>query len=209
MDKVAWGKLMVHLRECRGFNQKQMAEWLNVSASTLCKWEAGTNCPDSIKEQRRLAEKCDIAFEELINPIEALQKVQKGIKLKPFKKNNARMKEVILCVAALVVIFACVLAVVHFSQPKFRVVDTRYNEEGAYGTAYEMAIVCRGGIGRHECEKYADTVYSEWKNEKLSVDAVTVDMYFYTNKEDALNWEISELNVSVILRKEERQCLEE
>ncbi len=198
MDKVAWGRLMVHLRESKGLNQKQMAEWLGVSASTLCKWETGTNCPDSIKEQRRLAEKCNVAFEELINPVEALQKVQMGIKLKPFKKNNAHMKKVILCVAALVVIIAGVLAVVHFSQPKFRVVDTRYNEDGAYGTAYEMAIICRKGTGRDECEKYADTVYSEWKNEKLSVDAVTVDMYFYTNKEDALNWGVTEWIITIL-----------
>ena len=46
MDQIKIGAFIKELRKEKGLTQEQLAEKLNVSGRTVCRWETGTNMPD-------------------------------------------------------------------------------------------------------------------------------------------------------------------
>lgn len=46
MNSTSLGKLIKLLRERKKMTQENLAHMLNVSSSTVCKWEKGNNLPD-------------------------------------------------------------------------------------------------------------------------------------------------------------------
>ena len=74
---MALGDKIKRLREERHLTQQQLADKLNVSRQTVCRWENGSRCPDLIMA-KKLAVELDISLDELISDED----------LKEFTKND-------------------------------------------------------------------------------------------------------------------------
>lgn len=70
MDK--FGELLVELRQRNGLSQKSFAEALNISTSSISKWEHNQNYPD-LSLIPHIAEILNISCDELLRPTETLE----------------------------------------------------------------------------------------------------------------------------------------
>ncbi len=75
MDKKAYGRLLVALRDRDRLSQRELAELLCVSAPAVCKWEKGDTLPS--RELRvRIAELFHVSVKEMEHPEVLLQKLE-------------------------------------------------------------------------------------------------------------------------------------
>ncbi len=74
MDKEQLGNLLRFLRKRESLSQKELADNLYTSASTVCKWEKGSFAPTS-DMMLRIAEFYNIPVEDLYFPEKALERL--------------------------------------------------------------------------------------------------------------------------------------
>ncbi len=65
MEPMKTGSFIRNEREKKGLNQKQFAELLCVSPSTVCKWETGVNLPD-VDKMESIAKILEVSIPELL-----------------------------------------------------------------------------------------------------------------------------------------------
>lgn len=70
-----FGRLLKTLRINAKYTQKEFAEKLNTSSSTISKWENSLSYPD-IQSLREIAHILNITYEELLNPTDTLMKME-------------------------------------------------------------------------------------------------------------------------------------
>lgn len=66
MDTIKMGSFIREERKKQQLNQKQLAEALQVSTTTVCKWEKGVNVPD-ISNLEKLAAIFHVSIQEILN----------------------------------------------------------------------------------------------------------------------------------------------
>ncbi len=64
-------------RKKRHLNQKQLAELIHVSTTTVCKWEKGVNIPD-IANLEKLAELFQVSIQEILNGETSIDESKEG-----------------------------------------------------------------------------------------------------------------------------------
>lgn len=65
MDCLKVGKLILRLRNEKGYTQKQLANAMNISDKTISKWERGLGCPD-VSLLRGLSEVLGVNIEQIL-----------------------------------------------------------------------------------------------------------------------------------------------
>lgn len=75
MLNIHMGQLIVLLRLQNGMSQKALAEKLNISPSTLCKWESGRSMPD-FDSLSQISDIFQISGDNLLHPEATLQRMQ-------------------------------------------------------------------------------------------------------------------------------------
>lgn len=218
MDKEVFGQLITQLRKNQNLNQKEFAEKLNVTPSTVCKWERGINAPD-ITCLARLSQVLEISYDELLNPAETLKRLQTPSvpqDMDPTTNtsadesackntgNNRRFPKYFWHFACAATAFAiCFVCMYLYLHPRFTVIDTRYNYSGNFGVTYEMSVVGPKDINATALENYTKKIRAEWNANEYATDAEAIDITLYTDKETASNWGIS--NQYVVLIKDRPQ----
>ena len=64
--KDGWGELIQEIREYRGYSQSELAEIMNVSRATVCKWEKEIMVP-SIPTAIKLAKILKVELETIFD----------------------------------------------------------------------------------------------------------------------------------------------
>lgn len=153
MNNIHMGQLIVQLRLQNGMSQKALAEKLNISPSTLCKWEGGRSMPD-FDSLSRIADIFQIPGDDLLRPEATLQRMQEdGCREEPVKvltkdkKKTLLKKKRIFAVSGALTVILLSVGVYLVSQilgPKFEMIDIRYKQETEQGVCYEISVFCSG-----------------------------------------------------------------
>ncbi|MBQ7926187.1 MAG: helix-turn-helix transcriptional regulator [Lachnospiraceae bacterium] len=205
MDKEVFGQLITQLRKNIDLNQKEFAEKLNVTPSTVCKWARGINAPD-ITCLARLSQILEVTYDELLNPQETLDRMQADADTpqtddaQMIESNNSPSgkfrkllhKYIWHAASATVAFVICFLGIYLHSHPRFTVVDTRYNYNGNFGVTYEMAVVGPKKISADAMNNYAQKIRAQWNANEYATEAEAIDISLYSDKETASNWGITD-----------------
>lgn len=205
MDKGTLGQLLIELRKRENISQKEMAETLSISSSTLCKWEHGQNFPD-LTMLGKIADIFHIPVEKLLQPAETLEQIRTGSLFSnaestsksgnnheptPTKSFNKRRKTIFIgiLIGAFILGLMSYLIYQH-SKPDFWIVDAFYDYNGHYGIHYNMSVVCKEDITREEIQAYENEIYVNWLNSKYdsSTNFVAIELLYYHNETDAKKW---------------------
>ena len=120
-----FGRLLKTLRINAKYTQKEFAEKLNTSSSTISKWENSLSYPD-IQSLREIAHILNITYEELLNPTDTLMKMenQTFIALEQETYTNSSDKHIglsifiMLCITFLInIIIKIKKCLRHFNSP--------------------------------------------------------------------------------------------
>lgn len=79
MDQKKIGSFLKKLRKEKGITQEQFAEFLNISARTVSRWETGNNIPD-ISLLVEIAEFFDVSIPEIIKGERKSEIMEKEVK---------------------------------------------------------------------------------------------------------------------------------
>ncbi len=213
MDKQHIGKLIILLRKQNNMQQKELAELLYVSASTVSKWENGVNHP-SISTLIALSEIFHVPASTFLHPEEFEQSgpsenlppsasptdqketpTSSYITRSPFSIIGYICALVLLCT-----LIICFIGMYRYLNPNFTLVTSRYAENPAYGTVYEMSVVCPRNVPQDALHKYTDKVHQEWVANQYAEDASSIQVYFYPNRLAAQQWN-HELITTIVLFK--------
>lgn len=105
MDLIKIGKFIVSLRRESGISQLQLAKYLGVSNSAVCKWEQGLCLPSSDKINK-LIKYFNITLEEFYTG----ERIEKTIK-RNFIKELLYTKKIIFLIIILILIFLVCLII--------------------------------------------------------------------------------------------------
>ncbi len=171
-----FGKLIKELRMEAGMTQKELAERLSTTDTTISGWENDKRLPD-IDNLRRLAEVFQITNDELLNPTETLEKrmgnsqpvetVVKEEKAEAFHflKKSAKWRKI-----AIHIICACILLVIGFAAGRLYVkkqlifIEARSQVDTKYGWAYEIIYCVEGKYSEEELMEHARNLGDQWKD---------------------------------------------
>ena len=207
MDNVTLGSLLVAYRENNNLSQTSLAKMLNVSISSISKWENNKNLPsdDTMEEIRVLL---GLSYEELHNPALAFTRFSnvqpcQTNKNQPSKKNFT-LKAVIITALITAVITAIITTGINVllirqdtnEQINCREITQRYYEDALYGEVLEKAYVCTGNISLNSSDPFFQLIYNNWlTDENVRQDVMVLKFSFYQNESDALAWAPTEQTV--------------
>ena len=115
MDQKKIGLFLKELRKEQNLTQEQLAEKFNISSRSVSRWETGTNLPD-LSILVELADYYDIDIREIIegerkNEMnkETKETLTKVAEYAEQNTNQLKKKMVDNCLAALILVFFCIL----------------------------------------------------------------------------------------------------
>ncbi|MBQ7776272.1 MAG: helix-turn-helix transcriptional regulator [Lachnospiraceae bacterium] len=193
MDTKSFGQLIKMLRERKHLTQENLASMLNVSTSTVCKWEKGNNLPD-INIFSNISEVLDVSFEDLHHPQNALDRLSNPTLSVNSKSNPIKSLRLIVIICILVFItISCLLLYWHSKQGEnMNIVQVafRTTQDEVCGTVYEVACVYSGNIDNITIDTpFILLLSTDWENNtSISSNITIMKVSFYDNRNDALNW---------------------
>lgn len=198
MNNIHMGQLIVQLRLQNDMSQKALAEALNISPSTLCKWESGRSTPD-FDSLSRISDIFQISGDDLLRPEATLQRMREDgcreepgeVPNKDKKKTLLKKKRIFAVSGALTVILFSVgvYLVSQILRPKFEMIEIRYKQETEQGVCYEISVFCSGYLKGENYTDYVDMIHAGWKDLELPENTDTIELRFYQNREMAVNWD--------------------
>ena len=215
MDRKKFGELIIRLRQTRNMKQKELADAMNVSTTAVSKWERGINYPD-VESMEQLAEIFHLTIAELFEPEETLRKLLQGqpqqdVEQNPLpgeisvnrpagksasiRKHLSRKTLRILVVAG---ILLCIIGgILIFNHGKnhysARVVAERISEDSNYGSSYDLAFVVKGNIPIEKLSEIGEEYIPDLLTSGVIPRGTKVYPFlYYTNEQDAINWEVTE-----------------
>ncbi|MBQ8767183.1 MAG: helix-turn-helix transcriptional regulator [Clostridia bacterium] len=146
MDNQKTGKFIAECRKNLGYNQKELAEKLNITDKAVSKWETGRSSPD-ISLLTSLAEVLNVSVVEILNgekiSKEEISNVSDEIVVKSLKKSKSKK--------ILAIILALVLSLSIFvSYPIYQ-----YTNSIATNDYYTIASIIRDRLGAENIFQYA------------------------------------------------------
>ncbi len=117
MDNIRIGKFISQRRKELGYNQKDLAEKLNITDKAVSKWETGRSAPD-VSILIPLAEKLGVSVTEILNgeriSEDKMPTISNEIIVKSLKKSKSKkMLALILALVLLISIFVSYLIYVY------------------------------------------------------------------------------------------------
>lgn len=193
MDVTSFGQLIKLLRERKKMTQENLANMLNVSTSTVCKWERGNNLPD-VNMFKKISEVLEISLDALHNPQEALSQINNPVT--PAKKGiNFIKKRYVLFFSVILLFFinvGIILYIHNTNAENMNIIQVafRTTEDEICGTVYEVACVYSGNIENISLDStFVLALSNDWKKDTfISSDITIMKASFYSNREDALKW---------------------
>lgn len=185
MDQQKIGKFIHNLRTERNLTQKQLADKINVSTTTVSKWESGTNVPD-YSNISILADFFQISISELLEGerTEISKLSEYEVDLSELK--SVKRKKVLLLIIVLFLL-VCILIVgiwyINYAPPRFRVVDSYIDEPEKMYSEYNFEKILRvivdynGKISDNDLYNHSTLLTQEFSEEAESVDAIFIEYY--------------------------------
>ena len=146
MDNQKTGKFIAECRKKSGYNQKELAEKLNITDKAVSKWETGRSSPD-ISLLTSLAEVLNVSVVEILNgekiSKEEISNVSDEIVVKSLKKSKS--KKFIALILTLVLLIGILV-----SYPIYE-----YTNSIAVNDFYSIASVIKHRLGAENIFQYA------------------------------------------------------
>ena len=212
MDKM--GELIQYLRKQKGLSQKELADILSTSSSTISKWESGRSMPD-VYLLSEISKFFQISGDDLLNPSRTLEEKQNQtcIAIEPKESDNhsgdiitshsdkphKTLSILTLCISFLI---CAVLCVIGFIKYKFEKIDITYLQsrhlvETDYGPAYEIAFFIDAPINDETRVSHSHDIYEKWLNGNYGdMSEKVLIVNYYDDLEAAEKWLFTELEVT-------------
>ena len=190
MEPMKTGSFIRNEREKKGLNQKQFAELLCVSPSTVCKWETGVNLPD-VDKMESIAKILEVSIPELLEGNRNLPTINQ-IDASPSSiweriphRTVAMLIAAVPIAAALFLLFFQMRGSRHF-EPAFQVVDTYFDDTTdalCRINAFYIIVTFEGEVNDDIISQHADKIRHLYLHAYKEADAIVV-MYIDKKYED-------------------------
>ena len=197
LDKNAFGKLLLYLRNQKGLTQEKLAKELNTTKSTVSKWERGDYTPN-IDIMLSIADYFLLTLDELVEPTETLKKLQQQedpSEIKPVEPQATSSPK-----KKLIPLFVCIgfIAIVGFilgvkyQNPKntdtvalpCTFISQEYIFHEMYGYSLQLQYTIPTKYDIEQLEKYANVLSEEWaENKDTEKDTKFISIDFYLENE--------------------------
>lgn len=189
MDAVKTGIFIQEQRKKKQFSQKQLAEYMFVSPTTVCKWEKGVHTPD-ISNLEHLADLFQISVQELIEAEIATTPVVEiappahephshfQTLLKKYWKKATAILAVVLLLVTITVMYIDFVA-----KPRFEIIECYYpsaDDLGYYAKYYYpedlfcIIVEYSGNVNEDDFESYNDVLYDKYTQYYNEVSALVI-----------------------------------
>lgn len=207
MDKENFGRLLVILRRRKGLNQREFADWICTSSSTVCKWEKGVSIPNR-ETMIQIAEFYDISLESLCSPEKTLRDIENAPLLSvenvknddqamaEQERNQPAIKEHLfsrkweMAVVAALVVMICFLFALAFmkedEEPHVTCMVERYIEDPDYGEIYEIDCVTNMAPSRNWIDHYMNSYTIDYLQQK-ELSTNIAKLVFYDDMENMMS----------------------
>lgn len=187
-----FGELLSTLRKQKNLSQSIVAKALNVSNTTISKWENEQSYPDIVMAAK-IASFYEITCDELLHPTETLEKMNNT----GFGENDVceitasgernRMTKKVVALVSLASILA-LASIFIFLKRDYVFVEATNNVVTDVGLAYELVYLCPKDATDQTVMKHAHSIEALWQEGKYedSYENFLVITYYYS-KEDMEN----------------------
>lgn len=197
LDKNAFGKLLLYLRNQKGLTQEKLAKELNTTKSTVSKWERGDYTPN-IDIMLSIADYFLLTLDELVEPAETLKQLQQQedpseIKpVEPQATTNLKKKLIPLLVCiGLIAIVGFFLGVRYQSSKSTdtialpcTLVSQEYTVHEMYGYILQLQYTIPIEYDSIKMQEFSNILFNEWtKNRDLEEDIKAISFEFLLDKE--------------------------
>ena len=195
-----FGTLLKKLRMNAGYTQKEFADKLNTTDTTVSNWENNKRYPD-ILVLRDISRILNVSYEDLLNPSATLERIADSSAdftvSTPSEANpSEESKQVsahkvltpLFCIG-IIILFVLLPGLIHLfstsSQSNFKFIEYHNSIETDYGQAYELIYLQKANLSLEEISAFADTIAEKWQNGEYpdATDPVLIVSFYFT-KED-------------------------
>lgn len=174
------GNMIKNIRRERKLTQRQMAEILHVSSSTVSKWETGTAVPD-IYMLKNIADTFDISFVQMLGEQPEEEENQKSNIPKKNRKKYFYMRIAVVGI----IIFTFVLGISWSVKEKHRVFRAKVVDEymdttshfSDYGTIYHVVLEYDGELTAEIALDYPDELRPQYEHYFDEADVILVSFW--------------------------------
>ncbi len=203
MDTAKIGIFIQEQRKKNQLSQKQLAEYMHVSPTTVCKWEKGIHMPD-ISNLEQLANLFQISVQELIEGETAHATVAETVPPTPdtvsliqaLLKKHWKRASVFLATTLLLAMIA-IIYIYFVSEPRFEIIKCFYptsDDLAFYSEAYEsddvfcIIVEYSGHVIDEDFAEYDSTLLEEYNHYLDELDILAI-AYFpeYNPESDTLD----------------------
>lgn len=199
MDMIKMEIFIQEQRKRKQLSQKQLAEYLHVSPTTVCKWEKGIHLPD-ISNLELLSELFQVSIQELLdgtaapvntNEIQPQPPVNEASL--PIKSLKTDWKKAIIALITFPLLIAAIVISIHFLlKPRFEVTKCfypTYTDLGNYAEDYNpeelycIIVEYDGFVKDSDFENYDSVLYNEYCHYFDEIDVLVIAYYPKYNPE--------------------------
>lgn len=189
---------IAELRKERNMTQKELADSLFVSKSTVSKWENNVAVPD-IYMMEKMAEVFQVSVEELLytdtrtknvpeqEKVESNDRKSDNTKSESTQEGNCissisrKVHKAPIITLGLIVILLAGMLIYHNNKPFHpRIVDEFYDydpEYDAYGSVYNVVVVYSGKANARIKMDYGESLYKDYEKYFDSVDSIRISFW--------------------------------
>lgn len=197
LDKNAFGKLLLYLRNQKGLTQEVLAKELNTTKSTVCKWERGDYTPN-IDIMLCIADYFLLSLDELVEPAKTLKQLHEhddasGIKpAEPQATTNPKKKLIplFLCIGLIATVgFIFGMIYQHSKSTNApalpcTLISQEYTVHEMYGYSLQLQYTIPAKYEIEQLEEYADALSIEWSENKNIEEGVNfISLTFFIDNE--------------------------
>lgn len=187
---------LIELRKKSGLTQKELADALHVSASSVSKWECGTAVPDVFTLERMagvfqisltdIIEKEGMIEEQDIIIIEEPEDTKGDRHAEETERKETRKKvgkeKVVLCVTGVCLALLVIGIILYQNSSTFRgkVVDefaSSFSIEGEYQNVYYIALEYKGKLSMEVGINYPEEIRERYESHLNEADAIIICYY--------------------------------
>ena len=213
MNTLQLGLLIKTLRKQKHMTQEELASKLGVTVSAVSKWETGKNLPD-MDVISRLSNLFKVSIDEFYHPEDILVNINNltiGNESDyiehdeiPTPKSAPRIIIILLGIALLLSLFIVGIFAYWNSKKEEPLniypISSRIATDEYFGTVYEMAYVYTGNIDEiTSTSPFIMQLAEDWEqNTFVSTDITYMKVSFFTEEQDALQWNNPILSTYII-----------
>lgn len=198
LDKNAFGKLLLYLRNQKGLTQDKLAKELNTTKSTVSKWERGDYTPN-IDIMLSIADYFLLTLDELVEPTETLKKLQQQedpSEIKPVvpqATSNPKKKLIPLFVCIGFITIVGFILGIRYQNSKntdtvalpCTLISQEYTVHEMYGYTLQLQYTTPTKYEKEHLKEYAIALSKEWsKNKDTEKDTKFISLSFYLENEN-------------------------